>query len=177
MKIIHDYKTVVIDPPWPQRGGGKIVRGAQKHYPLMDVPSIICAITQSPRWNDINENAHMYLWTTNNQLPDALKVMEALGFRYITNVCWTKNQIGLGQYFRGKHELCLFGTRGRGVAVRTDDRTIPSVLEARKTIHSKKPDSFYRMVEQRSIGPYLDLFAREHRPGWTVWGDEIQDDE
>ena len=176
MEIIHDFKTIVIDPPWMERGGGKTVRGAQKHYNLMHPPDIIRTITQSKHWNDISENAHLYLWVTNNHLPNGLKVMEALGFKYITNVCWSKNQIGLGQYFRGKHELCLFGTKGRGVAVRTDDRTISSVLEAKKTRHSKKPDSFYRMVEQRSEGPYLDMFARDFRPGWTVWGDEIVDE-
>ena len=142
----------------------------------MHPPDIIRTITQSQHWNDISENAHLYLWVTNNHLQDGLKVMDALGFRYITNVCWSKNQIGLGQYFRGKHELCLFGTKGRGVAVRTDDRTIASLFEAKKTVHSKKPDSFYRMVEQRSMGPYLDMFARNHRPGWTVWGDEIVED-
>ena len=177
MKIICDYKTIVIDPPWYQRGAGKINRGAQKHYPIMHTPDIIKTITQSAVWNNISENAHLYLWTTNNQLPDALKVMEALGFKYITNVCWTKNQMGLGQYFRGKHELCLFGTRGRGVAVRTDSRKIPSTVEANKSIHSKKPDEFYKMVEQRSKGPYLDMFARNTRPGWSVWGDDITVDE
>jgi hypothetical protein len=29
------YKTLVIDPPWSEVSGGKIKRGAQKHYPVM----------------------------------------------------------------------------------------------------------------------------------------------
>ena len=175
MKILHDFKTVVIDPPWPQRGGGKVKRGADKPDKLLDTPRIIETILTCPYWANVSDNAHLYLWVTNNQVPDGLRVMEALGFRYITNVCWSKNSIGLGQYFRGKHELVLFGTKGRGVAVRTDDRSIPSLFEANKTTHSQKPDAFYDMVTRRSDGPYLDVFARHHRPGWTVWGDEVPD--
>ena len=170
------FRTIVIDPPWQERGGGKIVRGAQKHYPLLDPPDIIKTVHQCELWDQVCDNAHLYLWTTNTFLPHALKVMDALGFRYITNVCWVKNQFGLGQYFRGKHELCLFGTRGRGVAVRTDDRSIPSIISAKKTGHSRKPDDFYKMVEQRSMGPYLDMFARKNRSGWSTWGDKISDE-
>ena len=119
------FSTIVIDPPWLERGGGKIKRGADKHYNLLDTPGIVKTIIQSPIWNDVDDNAHMYLWVTNSFLPQGLEVMKSLGFRYITNIAWVKNQIGLGQYFRGKHELCLFGTRGRGVVPRTDARTIP----------------------------------------------------
>jgi N6-adenosine-specific RNA methylase IME4 len=171
------FRTVVIDPPWPLRGAGKCKRGADKHYPLLDMPDIIKEINKCPYWECVEKDSHMYLWVTNGFLPIGLKVMEALGYRYITNICWNKNSIGLGQYFRGRHELCLFGVRGRGVSVRTDDRTIPSVIDAKKTGHSRKPDAFYKMVEQRSIGPYLDMFARSARPGWVVWGDEVDDDQ
>jgi len=171
--LTKKFHTVVVDPPWQERGGGRIKRGADKHYQVLSVPNIIRIIHQCPHWNSINDNAHLYLWATNSFLPQGLKVMEALGFRYITNVCWAKNSIGLGQYFRGKHELCLFGVRGKGVSIRTDDKTIASVINAKKTIHSKKPDAFYTMVEKRSHGPYLDMFSRQHRNNWVVWGDNI----
>jgi N6-adenosine-specific RNA methylase IME4 len=170
------YSTVVIDPPWMERGGGKIKRGADKHYELLDTPGIVRTVIQSPIWDNVDEHAHMYLWVTNSFLPHGLEVMKALGFRYITNVAWVKNQIGLGQYFRGKHELCLFGTRGRGVLPRTDDRSIPSIIEAKKTGHSRKPDAFYRMVEKRSHGPYVDMFSRRRRDGWSTWGDDLEDE-
>ena len=167
------YNTIVIDPPWQERGGGKIKRGADKHYDLLDEPDIIRTIIQSSIWDNVNKDAHMYLWVTNSFLPSGLRVMNSLGFRYITNVCWVKNQIGLGQYFRGKHELCLFGTRGRGVSIRTDARNIPSIINARKTGHSQKPDIFYEMVENRSHGPYIDMFSRRQRSNWDVWGDQV----
>ena len=173
--LSEQYKTIVADPPWMERGGGKSKRGADRHYSLLDVPNIIRVMTQCDHWNNVADNAHLYMWVTNNHLANGLKVMDALGFRYITNVCWVKNSIGLGQYFRGQHELCLFGTRGRGVVVRTPDRTISSVIEARKTGHSRKPLDFYEMVESRSWGPYLEMFARAQRSGWTTWGDQARD--
>lgn len=110
------YHTILADPPWPERGGGRICRGAQRHYDLMSVQDIIVYLKRIP----VAKDAHLYLWATNNHLPDALEVMEAIGFDYKTNLAWLKSkdggesvQIGLGQYFRGAHELLLFGTRGR----------------------------------------------------------------
>ncbi|MCK5641183.1 MAG: hypothetical protein KAJ19_10310 [Gammaproteobacteria bacterium] len=92
------YKTIYADPPWPERGGGKIKRGADRHYPLMKVKEII---SMSDFVNSISdENCHLYLWVTNNYLPSGLQVMEAWGFRYITTITWVKDRIGLGQYFR-----------------------------------------------------------------------------
>ena len=169
------YKAVVIDPPWRETGGGKIKRGANKHYKVLTAPDIIKTICQSDVWNDIDDDAHLYLWVTNSFLPDGLKVMESLGFKYMTNICWSKNHMGLGQYFRGKHELCLFGVKGRGFSSKTPDRTISSVIEAKKTGHSRKPDAFYDLVEKRSLGPYLNMFARRSRNGWAAWGDEVPD--
>ena len=166
------FKTIVVDPPWLERGGGRITRGAQRHYELMDKSAIIRTITQWEHWNNIGVDAHLYLWVTNNHLPDGLEVMSALGFKYVTNVCWAKDRHGLGQYFRGQHEICLFGTRGKGYNIRTSDKSISTVINARRTQHSRKPDAFYDMVERRSSGPHLDLFGRRDRPGWVVWGDE-----
>jgi N6-adenosine-specific RNA methylase IME4 len=167
------FSTVVIDPPWMETGGGKIRRGADRHYDLLrseDIPSVVMGC---PYWNDVASSAHLYLWATNNFLPDALQVMSQLGFTYKTNVVWVKQRIGLGQYFRGRHELCLFGVRGDAYSVRTSDRTIASVVQADRGIHSKKPEEFMRMVQRRSQGPYLELFARSPRPGWVTWGDEV----
>jgi len=73
------FKTIVMDPPWMERGGGRITRGAQRHYELMDKAAIIRTVTQSEYWNDIDDDAHLYLWVTNNHLPDGLEVMSAVG--------------------------------------------------------------------------------------------------
>jgi len=163
------FSTITADPPWHMAGGGKSVRGAQKHYDLLKTPDIPGVIRGSGLFNPA-ENAHLYLWTTNNYLPDGLWVMEQLGFRYVSNIVWTKNAYGIGHYFRGQHELCLFGVRGKGLDVCTLRHDIPSVIRAPRRAHSQKPDCFYRLVEARSKGPFLELFARNTRPGWVSWG-------
>ena len=171
------YKTVMMDPPWYERGAGKIKRGADRHYPILKTPDIIKTIYQCEHWNQVSDVAHLYMWVTNNFLVDGLQVMQSLGCRYVTNFVWVKNKQGLGQYFRGQHELCLLGTRGVGAAqLRTDNKSLPSVLSAPRTKHSQKPTTSYDLIEQRSIGPYLEIFGRSQREGWTVWGNEIKEE-
>lgn len=166
-------RTVIADPPWNEQGGGKIKRGADKHYPLMKTPDIIKLMTAWYAKYEHEDDQHIYLWVSNNFLVDGLSVMEALGFRYITNVVWVKDSMGLGQYFRGQHEICLFGVRGRGFEPRTALRNIPSIFKAKKREHSRKPEEFYQLVEARSHGPYLEMFARASRGDlWTAEGNE-----
>ena len=166
-------KTIVADPPWNESGGGKIKRGADKHYPLMKTPEIITLMKEWVAKYDHEDDQHLYLWVSNNFLEDGLSVMRALGFRYITNVVWTKDSIGIGQYFRGQHEICLFGVRGKGFEVRTALLNIPSTFSAKKREHSRKPDEFYTLVEARSEGPYLEMFARSSRGDkWSAEGNE-----
>ena len=177
--MTQKYATFLIDPPWNETGGGKIKRGADKHYPLLKTKQIVPTIMSSGLFNP-EDNAHLYLWTTSNFLPDALKVMLDLGFEYKTNIIWAKKKIGIGRYFRGKHEQILFGTRGRGWDVRTDLNNIPSLIEADhvrlngKIVHSAKPDAFYELIENRSYGPYVEFFARRNRKNWTAWGNELK---
>jgi len=176
---IPSFKTVMMDPPWLEKGGGKSKRGADRHYPVMKTSDILHTVLWCPHWANIAANAHLYMWVTNSFLKEGLWLMDGLGFRYVTNVVWTKRkndkiQTGIGQYFRGSHELLLFGTRGRKpTEPRTEFKNIPSVIEAPRTTHSSKPEESYRLIENRSKGPYLEIFSRERRSGWTCWGNEI----
>jgi N6-adenosine-specific RNA methylase IME4 len=137
------------------------------------------------------EHAHLYMWTTNSFLADGIWLMQQLGFSYKTNIGWAKTRAGLGQYFRGKHELILFGVRGQGQheSVYSGRRDIvswwddsssedtyveaPHVTKDGKRAHSAKPDAFYELIEARSKGRYLEMFARSSREGWVSWGNEI----
>lgn len=174
------FRTTMMDPPWAERGSGKIKRGADRHYPVMSTDDIIRTIKGCPIF-DPTEDAHLYCWVTNSFLPDGLRVVEALGFRYVTNIAWTKTHAGIGRYFRGKHELLLFGVRGRGFAedLITDAHDIPSALvldhvrRDGERVHSKKPVEFYELIERRSRGPYAEIFARNERPEWESWGNEL----
>ena len=81
MKVEDKFKTIVADPPWMEKGGGRIKRGADRHYGLLKVPDIIRVMAQCPHWNEVGDDAHLYLWVTNNHLQSGLTVMEALGFK------------------------------------------------------------------------------------------------
>ena len=176
--MMERWRTALVDPPWNERGGGKIKRGADRHYALLKTCEIAPVILGSGLWNP-EDNAHLYLWTTASHLQDAFEVIDSLGFRYVSNVVWIKHQVGIGQYFRGKHETLLFATRGRGFEARTDRRDLPSALIAdhvrdqnRKRVHSAKPEPFYELIEARSKGPFAEFFARRPRDGWTSWGND-----
>jgi N6-adenosine-specific RNA methylase IME4 len=163
------YKTILIDPPYYEAGGGKIKRGADRHYKLMKTKEIIILLKEILK-DKVDENAHLYLWVTNNFLKDGLKIIEELGFRYITNIVWVKDRFGLGQYFRGQHELLLFAVKGKLPAL---VRSQTTVLHEKRTKHSKKPYGSYNKIEAVSPPPRLEIFARERREGWDVFGDEI----
>src|SRR5581483_6079633 len=101
------------------------------------------------------------------------------GFTYKTNLVWYKvrkdggpDGRGVGFYFRNVTELVLFGTRG---SLRTFQPGRPQVniISSRKREHSRKPDELYKVIEDCSPGPYLELFARRTRPDWRHWGNEV----
>lgn len=168
------FSTVSIDPPWPEWGG--VQKGANRHYDLLSVKQIPGVILDSGVFN-MAENAHMYMWTTGNHLMQANSVIEALGFRYITCIPWVKTnkKAGIGQYFRGKAEYLLFAVKGKGFEVCTDDRYVEGLIKADARAHSQKPDEVYDLIERRSKGPFLEIFARRGaaRHGWQHWGNEI----
>ena len=160
------YKTIYADPPWAEVGGGKIKRGADKHYPLMKTKDI-CSL---PVEDIADENCWLYMWVTNNFLKDGIEVMESWGFRYVTNFVWVKNSFGIGYYFRGQHELCLFGVKGRLKPIK---RNVSSVIKADKRRHSQKPEEARDMIAEMSYEPRIELFARTKTEGWDAWGNEV----
>ena len=144
------------------------------HYPVMPTPQIIREL----QWVKpiMAEQAHCYIWVVNNKLQDGLDLMKELGFHYLTNLVWVKDKIGMGQYFRGQHELLLFGRKGKPLPYRYENGkrvTISSAVSLPKQEHSRKPDAFYSIIERTSPGPYLELFARRQRMGWSSWGNEV----
>lgn len=173
------FKTIMADPPWEERGGGQCKRGADRHYPLMPVKDIIKMADPLRRFLH-PEGCHLYLWVTNNFLPFGLEVMKAWGFRYITTITWVKEgPPGLGQYFRGISEPCLFGVRGK-IPYKVDEKGKRcqgmTAIVAPKGRHSEKPDLIYTVAEKVSYPPRLELFSRKKREGWLCWGNEFDAD-
>ena len=170
------YQIIYADPPWLEVGGGvRYKRGADRHYPLMRTQDIIALPVQ-----DIaDDNAHLYLWVTNNHLLDGLVVMWSWGFRYVTAITWVKDRFGLGQYFRGATEHCLFGVRGFLPYLVKDAKRAqhPTYFYAPRGGHSCKPEAMRAIIEHVSGAPdrtAIELFARRPSPGWDVWGNEVE---
>jgi N6-adenosine-specific RNA methylase IME4 len=139
---------------------------------IMALP--VAGVTQEP--------CHLYLWVPNALLPEGLTVMSAWGFQYKGNIVWEKvrkdgepDGRGVGFYFRNVTELLLFGVRGSNARTLPPARSQVNLLRTQKREHSRKPDEIYELIERCSSGPYLELFARGTRPGWTVWGEEAND--
>lgn len=167
------YRTIYADPPWMERGGGKIKRGADRHYALMKTTEIASFLHDTGLESFIAPNAHLYLWVTNNFLTDGFRVMDAWGFSFKTVITWCKEgNIGLGQYFRGRTEHCLFGVRGMLPYKVKDGKLQQGVtgFTAPRGKHSEKPLFMRRMVEKVSYPPYLELFARQRFEGWDCYG-------
>ena len=165
------FAVIIADPPWDIAQKG--TRGAIQKYELMTAGRIAAM----PVRDLAADSSTLLLWVTNAALPAGLEVMSAWGFDYKTNAVWDKYYMGLGNYFRGSHELLLHGTRGKPQPFKL--RSQRSVLNHPRRDHSVKPPELVPMIESILDGPYLELFARQ-RPNshadWSVWGNEIDSD-
>jgi len=161
------YNVIYADPPWKYEFTMTYSRDITNHYPVMDLEEIKTLKVPS------SKDAILFLWTTVTKLEESLEVLNAWGFTYRTHMVWVKDKIGMGYWFRGKHELLLLGVKG---SFRTPDSSIlrPSVIEAPRTEHSAKPHAIYEIIESYfPDGKYLELFSRNKRENWTMWGNEV----
>lgn len=176
--VTGSFSTILADPPW--RFSNRTGKMAPEHKRLMRYPTMrLDDIITLPVPNITNPNTHLYLWVPNALIAEGLRVMEAWGFTYKTNLVWYKirkdggpDGRGVGFYFRNVTELVLFGVKGNLRTLSPGRRQV-NIMRTRKERHSKKPDELYHIIEQCSPGPYLELFARFPRRGWTQWGNEI----
>lgn len=175
------FKTILADPPWQfQNRTGKM---APEHKRLARYGTLnLDKIMELPVSELTSPTAHLYLWVPNALLPDGLAVMKAWGFQYKSNLVWHKirkdggsDGRGVGFYFRNVTELILFGVKGKNARTLAPGRSQVNFIASRKREHSRKPDEQYRLIEACSPGPYLELFARGVRPGWSIWGNQADE--
>lgn len=172
------FATILADPPWQfQNKTGKVAPEHKRlsRYETLRVEEILALPVPAIS----AETAHLYLWVPNAMLPDGLKVLEAWGFRYKSNIVWHKvrkdggpDGRGVGFYFRNVTELLLFGVKGKNARTLSPGRRQVNYLATRKREHSRKPDEQYALIEACSPGPHVELFARGVRKGWTTWGNQ-----
>jgi len=147
------FPIIYADPPWQYENPpiGATSRSIENHYPTMTLEEI-CAL---PILKLAADDAMLYLWATAPKLAECLKVIEAWGFEYRTNMIWDKEIIGMGYHVRNQHELLLVAKRGK--------------------IPPPKPVFYYEMIEKAyPTLPKIELFCRSPREGWAVWGNQAE---
>lgn len=186
------YNVILADPPWSfetwgKRPGGIDSRAAEAHYPTMTMVDLMAIgpLVQAVAADD----STLLLWTCPPLFYEAIDLVHAWGFRYKTKAfTWCKLYpqstdffIGMGYWTRANSEDVWLCTRGDPRRARKDVAQLLATLESAETPaviapnmrHSQKPEDVQDRIERLLSGPYLELFARRQRPGWTCLGNEI----
>lgn len=169
------YDFIMADPPWRfslYSNVTGIAKSAQAHYACMPLPDIkALPVDQLARGDCI-----LWLWATAPMLPEAMDVLKAWRFKYVTMGAWHKKTtggktaFGTGYRLRSACEPFLIGVLGNPATTRNQRNLVEGVVRE----HSRKPDEAYEMAEQwlPTAVKRLELFSRESRPGWDAWGHE-----
>lgn len=167
------FATILADPPWafsdslPGRR-----RGAVRNYSTLPVRDILRFL----QGIELADDARLFLWRPAAFAEEALAVCRAWGFVPKTEIVWNKTtktgkpHFGMGHTVRASHETLLVGARGHPARL---SNSVRSTFSAPYVGHSAKPEAIFELVERLSPGPYLELFARAERPGWTCLGNEL----
>lgn len=162
------YDVIVIDPPWSYGSEEAFdpdgFRGTCP-YPTLQQSELLKL--KLP----VKEDCIIWLWTTNTHIRDAYELLQEWNFAPKTILTWNKVNIGIGRWLRNVTEHCILAVKGSPIWT---NKTYSTLLTEKRTSHSTKPESFYKMVDDICIGRKLDYFARKKREGWDVYGDEIK---
>jgi N6-adenosine-specific RNA methylase IME4 len=167
------YQVIYADPPWPYEEHGVSVSqnygNVERHYQDMTIEEI----KQLPVKDLALENSVLFIWVTSPKLNEVWDIITAWGFEYKTSFVWDKVKHNYGYYNSVRHELLL--VCGRGKSTPDNSKLYDSVQTIeRSEIHSQKPEEFYKIIEDLYYGPKIELFARNKRQGWEVWGNEVK---
>ncbi len=173
--------AILVDVPWNFKSFTDSIsnRDPRRHYRTLS----LAEISALPVSDLAARDCHLFFWTTSPFLPKAFEIITAWGFRYSSVAfTWAKLRakcakltseadfhVGLGHTTRKNTEICLLARRG---SPRRLHRDVRELLVAPRREHSRKPDEIYERIERYASGPYVELFARRSRPGWSSWGDE-----
>lgn len=163
------FATILIDPPWDWGDEGDVnqLGRAKPDYATMSLEQL--AALPLSTVSDID--CHLYCWVTNRSMPKVFSLFNAWGFRYVTLLTWPKPNFGMGNYFRGQTEHIAFGVKGSQMLNVKDASTLLPSWK-RGDGHSSKPKEIYEFIERCSPGPYLEMFSRQKRDGWFMWGQD-----
>lgn len=171
------YGAILCDPPWAFRAyRNKLAiaqRSAESHYTVAHTDSLATL----PVGGLAARNCALFMWTVDSHLDQGIELMRSWGFTYKTIAfVWIKTaangqpRIGMGLWTRKSSEVCLMGAIGKPPRI---GRGVRQVIMAPRREHSRKPDEQYERIQALVNGPYCELFARQRRPGWDAWGNEV----
>lgn len=176
-----EYKIIYADPAWRYNARNnlktKFGGGAMGHYPTMTTNEI-CSL---PIQNIAADDCVLFLWATGPKIPDALQVIEAWGFEYVTiGFTWMKmNKLnsnlffGTGNYTKHNSEFCILAKKGTPIKMKISDKVSSAIL-THKESHSQKPAEVRdRIVQLFGNVPRIELFARDRVDGWDAWGNQL----
>jgi N6-adenosine-specific RNA methylase IME4 len=164
---VGKYHVIAVDPAWDyQNRASDESHRAANPYPSMGVEEIISLQVPGLALDD----CVLWLWTTNAFMEEAHQIARAWGFEQKTILTWVKDRMGTGDWLRGQTEHCLMCVKGKPVVNLANQTT---VIYGPLREHSRKPDSFYQLVETLCPGQKVELFARQTREGWTPYGNEL----
>jgi N6-adenosine-specific RNA methylase IME4 len=175
------YQIIYADPPWKQGRGGKKKAVPNSFrpfdYPTIELPEIAKILNKAGFRSD--ENRVLFLWTIDKYLFQAERIAKELGYKLHARMIWNKvTGIPAAFTIRYGHEYLLYMYHGKLLPVAKAERgKIHSVFTEQVTKHSKKPEIAYQIIER--LYPEtnrLELFARQKRSGWDVWGNEVESD-
>lgn len=160
------FDVIVCDPPWAygreyDPDGSRV----SSPYPEMKQSDLLKIKIPS------SKNCVLFMWTTHAFIWDAKELLDEYGFEYKANLVWNKQKMGMGAWLRMQCEFCLIGIKGNPL---WDNKTHRDIIEEPRREHSRKPESFYKLVEEITIGTRLEFFSRKSRRGWSVYGNETQ---
>lgn len=179
------YNIIYADPPWfykkgvydgVYQDGERNIRSVKQHYPTMKKGDL----ENLPVQDITDKDCILFMWVTDSHLDQGIELIKKWGFKYKTiGFVWvkrTKNNklcANVGAWTMKNTEICLIGTKGQ-MSKYKKKRNIYQLIEAERTIHSKKPDEARnRIVEIFGDIPRIELFAREKVYGWDAWGNEV----
>lgn len=179
------FKLILADPPWKYRNSFDNCADwgqANRHYNTLTFNEL----SALPVIEHANANCILLLWCTWPMLYDGINLISKWGFEYVTGFPWIKAndiskdfwgkvnfrvRLGLGFWVKGCSEMVLIGKRGNAAPIIDP----PLGLLSPNVFHSRKPESIYEYAELFPR-PYLELFARQKRDGWSSWGNEVSSD-
>ncbi len=178
-KYNKKYQIILADPPWKQTKGG-----LRRCRPNQNRKLDYTTISNQDIKNIIREADHhctedrvLFLWTIDKFLIEAEQIARNLDYKLHARIIWDKeNGVAPAFTIRYSHEYLLWFYKDKLLPIAKEQRgKFTTVIREKSIRHSQKPIKAYEMIEVLYPNTNkLELFARNKRQGWDVFGNEVE---